>query len=47
MLKKTLMRGIALHRGQVGAWRGCCFTGDFERQVKEGSEDGASVSVGL
>jgi hypothetical protein len=35
--------GISLHRG---TWRQDFFTRDFKRQVKEGSEDGASLSVG-
>jgi hypothetical protein len=39
--------GISLHRGPVGGtWRGDFFTKDFERQVKEGSRDRASLSVG-
>jgi hypothetical protein len=38
--------GSSLHGGPVGGtWRGDFFTGDFERQVKEGSGDGASLSV--
>jgi hypothetical protein len=47
MYKKTLVTGFSLHRGPVGGtWRGDLFTGDFERQVKEGSGNGASVSGG-
>jgi hypothetical protein len=39
--------GISLHRGPIGGtWRGDFFTRDFERQVKEGSGDGVSLSVG-
>jgi hypothetical protein len=39
--------GISLHGGLIGGtWRGDFFTGDFERQVKEGSGDRASLSVG-
>jgi hypothetical protein len=39
--------GISLHGGPVrGTWRGDFFTRDFERQVKEGSGDGASLSLG-
>jgi hypothetical protein len=34
---------ISLHGGLGG---GDFFTGDFERQVKEGSGEGASLSVG-
>jgi hypothetical protein len=40
--------GISLHRGPVGGtWRGDFFTGDFERGVKEGSGNRASLSVGV
>jgi hypothetical protein len=47
MYKKALVTGISFHGGPVGGtWRGDFLTGDFERQVKEGSGDGASLSVG-
>jgi hypothetical protein len=35
--------GISFHGGTC---RGDFFTGDFEREVKEGSGDGASLSLG-
>jgi hypothetical protein len=39
--------GISLHGDPVGGpWRGDFFTGDIERQVKEGSGGGASLSMG-
>jgi hypothetical protein len=38
--------GIYLHGGPIGGtWRGDFFTGDFERQVKEGSGKGVSLSI--
>ena len=40
--RKVLGTGIYLHRGPVGEQgRGVCFTGDFERQMKEGCRHGA------
>jgi len=40
-------RSVSLHRGTVGGnMEGGCFAGDFERQVKEGSGNGASLSMG-
>jgi hypothetical protein len=39
--------GISLRGGPIGGtWIGDFFTSDFERQVKEGSGDRASLSVG-
>jgi len=38
--------GISLHRGPVGQAGVGLFTRDFERQMKEGSRNGASLSVG-
>jgi hypothetical protein len=43
MYKKVMVPGISLYGG---TWKGDFFTGDFERQVKEGSGNGASLSVG-
>jgi hypothetical protein len=48
MEKKALVTGISLHGGPVGGpWRGDFFTRDFERQLKEGSGNGASLCMGL
>jgi hypothetical protein len=45
--KRRLWKGAPLSiRASSGNVEGCSFTGDFERQVKEGSGDGASRSVG-
>jgi hypothetical protein len=39
--------GVSLHRGPTGGtWRRDSFTGDYERQIKEGSGEGSSLSVG-
>jgi hypothetical protein len=40
--KKVLVTGISFHGGP---WRGDVFTGDFERQVKEGSGNETSFSM--
>ena len=45
MLKKALKMGISLHRspaGELGA--GGSFTRDYERCLKEGSGNGASLN---
>jgi hypothetical protein len=45
---KALVTGISLHGGPVGgSWRGDFFTGDFERQIKEGSGNGVFLCMGL
>jgi hypothetical protein len=45
--KKVLETGISLHRGSVGepGGEGGSFTRYFVRQVKEGSGNGASLSM--
>jgi hypothetical protein len=48
MQKKAMVAGISLHGGSVWeTWRGNFFTGDFQRQVKEGSGNGASFCMGF
>jgi len=37
--------GISLFRVPLGTGRGARFTGNFERQMKEGSGKGASLSM--
>jgi len=37
---------FCLHKGPVGEPGGGSFTGDFERQTKESSGNGASLSMG-
>ena len=46
MQSKALKTGISLHRGPFREPRGCSLTRDFEKQIKEGSGNGASLSVG-
>ena len=41
--KSWLWKQAALFRGPQGTWRGPRFTGNFERQMKEGSVKGASL----
>jgi len=44
--KKALESGISLHMGPSGEPGVGSFTMDFERQMKEGSGNGAFLSVG-
>jgi hypothetical protein len=47
MSKKDPQTDISLHTNPVGmTWRGTRFTGDFERKTKDGSGNGASLSMG-
>jgi hypothetical protein len=38
--------GVSLHRDPAGEFGGGSFTGVSERQMKEGSRNGVSLSVG-
>jgi hypothetical protein len=46
VFKKALEMGVSLHRDHVGKPRGGPFIGNFERELKEGSGNGSSLSAG-